>query len=38
MKLRGRGIKNDDRTSIVGDVEDGSGINQEVKIKMMRNF
>lgn len=38
MKLRGRGIKNDDRTSIVCDLEDGSGINQEVKINMMRNF
>ena len=32
MKLRERGVKNDDRTSIVDDLEDGSGINQEVKI------
>lgn len=38
MKLRERGVKNDDRTSIVDDLEDGSGINQEVKINMMRNF
>lgn len=38
MKLRGRGVKNDDRTSVVDDLEDGSGINQEVAINMMRNF
>ena len=38
MKLRERGVKNDDRTSISDDLEDGSGINQEVKINMMRNF
>lgn len=38
MKLRGRGVKNDDRTSVVDDLEDGSGINQEVAINMMRNL
>lgn len=38
VKLGGRRVKNNDRISILGDLEDGGSINQEVKINMTRSF
>lgn len=38
MKLEGRGVKNDDRISILDVWDDSRSINQEVKISTMRHF